>query len=163
MASIARSGSVYLCGPITGCTFEECKFGWREQVDEELAPLGIECYSPMRAKVAEDFSDEAQESMSPMGSGLNVLSTPRGLTERDRFDTLRSDLIFCNLLGTEKISAGSMIEFGWADALRIPIILVMEDEGNVHDHAMVRAMASWIVPTLEEGIMVARAVLTPGI
>ena len=117
----------------------------------------------MRAKMPEDYTEAAQGSMHPLGSGLNVLSTPRGITERDRFDTLRSDLIFCNLLGTNKISAGSMIEFGWADALRIPIILCMEEEGNVHDHAMVRAMASWIVPTLEEGIMVARAVLTPGI
>ncbi len=100
--------------------------------------------------------------MSPMGASANCLSTPRGLTERDRFDTMRSDLVFCNLLGAEKISAGSMIEFGWADAKRIPILVCMEPEGNPHDHGMVHSVASWIVPTLEEGMEVTRDLLTPG-
>ena len=38
--------SVYLAGPITGLTYEEC-VGWRERAKEELAKAGITAYSPM--------------------------------------------------------------------------------------------------------------------
>jgi hypothetical protein len=54
-----------------------------------------------------------------------------------------------------------MIEIGWADAHRIPIILVMEKEGNIHDHPMVRECVSFRVETLDEAMAVAEAVLMP--
>jgi nucleoside 2-deoxyribosyltransferase len=97
--------------------------------------------------------------MSPMG-GEGALSSPKGITARDRFDTMRSDLIFCNLMGMDKISVGSMIEFGWADAMRIPILLVAE-EGNIHEHAMVNDMISFRAYSLKEGLDIARHVLIP--
>ncbi len=40
---------VYLAGPISGFTFEEC-VAWRDQVKKELAKAGIEGISPLRAK-----------------------------------------------------------------------------------------------------------------
>ena len=153
------SPSVYLCGQITGATFDESKFGWRREVTHNLKRYGITCWSPMRWKYKEQFSKDAQQSMSPMG-GEDVMSTPKGITARDRFDTMRSDLIFCNLMGMEKISVGSMIEFGWADAMRIPILLVAE-EGNIHEHAMVNEMISFRAYNLAEGMKIARKVLTP--
>lgn len=151
---------VYLCGPITGATLQECKFGWRQHVFDQLLLAGINSWSPMRHKIV--FSEEDQKSMSPMGSDLSVLTTPRGLTERDRYDTIRSDLVFCNLLGAKRVSIGSMIELGWADSNRIPVVLCMEPD-NLHNHAMVRETVSWIVPTLEEAIEITKAVLTPSI
>ena len=154
--------SVYLCGPITGCTFHEAKYGWREEVFDALDEVGIMGLSPLRHLTAEQISAADNKSMNPNGAEVGVLSTPRGLTERDRFDTLRSDLVFCNLLGAERASIGSMIEFGWADAHRIPILCVME-EGNIHHHGMVTAIASWIVPTLEEGIAVTKDLLIPSL
>jgi nucleoside 2-deoxyribosyltransferase len=154
--------SVYLCGPITGLTFNEAKYGWRAQVHAALTPFGIECLSPMRSKEGDHFTDAQQKSLSPMGSNIDVMSTPRGLTSRDRFDTLRCGLLFCNVVGATKISAGSMIELGWADGKHTPILLVME-KGNIHEHAMVVDLASWIVPTTEEGIEVAKAVFKSGL
>lgn len=155
------SPTIYLCGPITGCSFEEAKYGWREEVFSALMPE-ITCLSPLRHLHTDQLDTGDLKKMSPQGAKVGCLSTPRGLTERDRFDTLRSDLVFCNLLGATKISAGSMIELGWADAMRIPVLLIMEP-GNVHDHAMVTALSSWIVPTLEEGIEVTRDLLIPGL
>lgn len=160
--SMRNHGRIYLCGPITGCTFLEAKVGWRKDVYDALTPKGIECLSPLRHLREDQIDLGDHQSMNPNGAAVGVLSTPRGLTERDRFDTMRSDLVFCNLLGAERASIGSMIEFGWADAMRIPILVCM-DENNIHNHGMVTALASWIVPTLEEGMSVTEDLLIPNI
>lgn len=154
------NNSVYLCGPITGCTFIEAKYGWRKEVYNKLSGIGIACYSPLRHLHEDNMNDDDAKSMNPDGASVCALSTPRGLTERDRFDTMRSSLIFCNLLGATRPSIGSMIELGWADANRIPVIICMEKD-NIHHHGMVTSIASWIVPTLEEGIQVVRDLLVP--
>lgn len=156
------SKTIYLCGPITGCTFSEAKYGWREEVYDALTPKGIECLSPLRHLREDQINTADQKSMNPNGASIGALSTPRGLTERDRFDTLRSDLLFCNLLGAQRPSIGSMIEFGWADANRIPILCCMEKD-NIHHHGMVTAIASWIVPTLEEAIEITQDLLETSI
>ena len=156
------TGTIYLCGPITGCTFMEAKHGWREQVYNYLTPKGITCLSPLRHLREDQIDTGDHKSMNPNGAAVGCLSTPRGLTERDRFDTVRSDLVFCNLLGATRASIGSMIEFGWADAHRIPVLTVMEKD-NVHNHGMVTAISSWTVTTLEEAMEVTQDLLVPSI
>lgn len=152
---------LYLCGAITGLSYEEARYGWRKQVVEALAGSEIVPVSPMRWKThLENVAD--RDSLSPLGDPESVLSCSRGLTTRDRFDVKRSHLLFANLLGMDRVSIGSMIEFGWADAWRIPILAIME-HGNRHEHAMVHELIGWRCHTLEEGITVARAVLTEGI
>ncbi len=151
--------SLYLCGPITGCNFGEAKFGWRGAVHEALTPLGIDCLSPMRSKEPEHYDTDNGDIMPAHGSDLHVLSTAKGLTECDRFDTFRSDILFCNVVGAKRISVGSMIELGWADAKDIPIILCME-AGNVHEHGMVEHLASWHVLSVKEGIQLVQDLFT---
>jgi len=43
--------------------------------------------------------------------------------------------------------------------MRIPIITIMEDKGNVHDHNFVREVSGFRLNNLEEGILVARNLL----
>ena len=150
--------SMYLCGPITGLSSEEARHGWRAEVARELMGV-VECLSPMR------HYDHLQAvvELSQFGNPQNVLTSPRGLTTRDRFDTMRSDLLFCNLLYAKRVSVGSMLELGWADAARIPILVVMEESGNLHDHAMVNELTGFRCSTLAEGVEVAKAILTPGV
>lgn len=155
---VKTAPAIYLCGPITGQSFKEAAEGWRKDVAFQLEP-DITCLNPLRHLRVDQVSKDDRAEMSPMGAQAGVLSTPRGLTERDRFDTMRSDMIFCNFLGATKISAGSMIEFGWADIGRVPLLLCMEEEGNPNDHAMVRAIASWIVHDIDEAIQVTKDLL----
>ncbi len=145
---------VYLAGPITGLTFGGCT-DWREYAKKELEKFGILGISPMRAKenlqaygvlIGDEYFDE-------------VLSCGRGIITRDRWDTTGCDLMLVNLLGAEKVSIGTMIEFGWADAARNPVITVIEREGNIHDHAMMREITGFRVETLDEGLSVAKAIL----
>ena len=58
-----------------------------------------------------------------------------------------------------EISIGTMIEYGWADAFRKPIITVMENEGNVHDHNFVKELSGFVVEELDEGIFIAKSIL----
>ncbi len=58
-----------------------------------------------------------------------------------------------------KISIGTVIELGWADAYRKPVILVMDKEDNPHDHPMVREIAGYYVNTLTAGLELAIALL----
>lgn len=150
--------TVYLCGPIAGCTYEEARFGWRSQVAMYLKNADIDSLSPMR------FTHSLEnEGVLGQHGYVGTMHSPKAITARDRFDTQRCDLMFCNVLGASKASIGSAIEFGWADSKRIPIVLCMEPEGNPHDHAMIREMASFIVPSIEEGIEVVLGVLCPGV
>lgn len=153
---------VYLSGPITGCSYEECKYGWRKFVYDELANIGVVGISPMRAKFAEHFRSDSLYNMDPNGCEDHVLSTPKGLVSRDRWDTLRSDVLFVNFIGSERMSAGTMCEIGWADGARIPIVVAME-KGNIHDHAFVNEIANFVVPTLEEAVQVVYDLFEEGI
>lgn len=145
---------VYLAGPITGLDYKGAT-DWRDFVRDELVKYGIESLSPMRSK-----EYLLQEKIIASGyDNLNVLSKAKGIVTRDRNDVMTSDLILFNLLEAKKVSIGTVIEYGWADAFRKPIVTVIEKEGNIHEHAMLNEMTGFRVETLEAGILVARALL----
>ncbi len=145
---------LYLAGPITGISYG-ASTDWRQYVMQNL-PSHIIGVSPMRAKhylshenkIADHYPDHA-------------LSSQEAITSRDRFDVTRSAAILVNLLGAEKVSIGSVMEIAWADLMRHPIILVMEKSGNIHDHAMIRAVVGHRVYSLDEAIIIASAILSP--
>lgn len=136
---------VYLAGPIAGLSYQEAT-GWRNRVANQLIEFGIESLSPLRYK-----SFLSNEKAIADHYDTHVLATTKAIYTRDRWDVARSDIIFVNFLGAEKVSIGTVMEIAWADMLNKPIIIAME-EGNVHQHAMVVESAGYIVPTIEEGI-----------
>lgn len=145
--------TVYLAGPITGLTFDNAT-DWRMQAQGFLASRGIQGVSPMRAK--EYLRDVG--ALAALGYQDKPLSSPKGIVTRDRWDCTNADVVLVNLLGAERVSIGTMMELAWADSARIPIVLIM-DEGNVHDHGMVREVAGFIVGTLAEGLDLTAAIL----
>ena len=150
-------GKVYLAGPITGLDFEGAT-GWRETATKLLHP--VEALSPMRYKA---YLKEYGKLLSSYGNSTvrHPLSTDDGITARDHFDVKRSALILMNFLGADERSIGTCIEIGWASAYRVPIVLLMEEEGNVHDHGMVKSIADFRTTSLEEGVDIVKAILLP--
>lgn len=150
---------VYLAGPISGLSYGGCT-EWREGVIRELAKEGIIGLSPMRSKnylaAIETISADGHEY-----AHMGPLSKPRGVMTRDRFDTQRADIILMNLLGAKQVSIGTMIELGWADSARVPVVCAIEDEGNVHDHMMVTEGIGFRVNTLEAAVNVVKSILRP--
>lgn len=143
----------YLAGPITGCSYEGAT-DWREGVTADLLQHGIQGISPMRGKLY-----LLQETSIGDCYDDTILSSQKAITTRDRWDCSRADVVLVNLIGASRVSLGTMMELGWADAARVPIVLVM-DEDNVHDHAMVREVAGFLVPTLSDGVHTVKAILS---
>lgn len=149
---------VYTAGPITGLSYEGCT-DWREYVADSLSTISdgrIECLSPMRSK-------SYLRGPNPIGDSYEgtILSSQKGITARDRYDCTRSDLVFVNMLGAQRVSIGTVMEIAWADMNRIPIVLVMEKENNMHDHAMIREACPFRVTSLHEGMDVTNSILCP--
>ena len=145
----------YLAGPIDGLLYSEGQ-DWRNYVSTRL-PVEIRGISPLRGKAQ-------QNSRLGKISGTNEscpLTSQAGLTTRDRNDCVRADAVIMNLLGATKVSIGTMIEVGWADLARRPLILVIEKQGNIHDHPMLKHCAGFRVESLDEAVSVCTAILMP--
>jgi len=140
---------VYLAGPITGTSYGECT-DWRQYVQEKLeADWNIDGMSPMRHKdylldrttVADSYEEK-------------IMSSQRGIFARDTWDAERCDAIFVNLLGAKTVSIGTVMEISWGWMARNPIVLIMEDEGNIHEHSMLREACPFRVNNIDEGIWI---------
>jgi len=158
---------IYLAGPITGCTYRNCT-SWRHAFEEFLAeamqnvywrPEEVRCLSPMRAK---DYLNQVGVINKDYPSfQFGPLSCSRGIISRDFFDCTRSDLLVVNLLGATITSIGTMMELAWAYQKRTPSIVIMEREGNLHEHPFVWETTSFRVTSIEEAVHTALAVLWP--
>ena len=144
--------SVYLCGPITGSSYNDVT-DWRKFVAIYLAH-DIIPISPMRGK--EFLNKEKQIGYSYKD---DPMTTSQAITIRDRFDVMNCDALFANFLGTNKISIGSMIELGWADAFRKPIIFVGEKD-NIHHHPIVDNISAFCVSNIQDGIDIVNVLLS---
>lgn len=148
---------VYLAGPITGLNFDECT-DWREDVKAAM-PSHIDTLSPLRGK--QYLKERSNRDGRIMDSYEEYpLSSSRGINTRDHWDVMRSSAVLVNMLGAAKASLGTVMEIAWAFAYRVPLVLVMEKEGNIHDHSMIRESTGFRVDTLEKGIEVIVALLS---
>lgn len=147
---------VYMAGPITGLTYDSA-VDWRDYTKSQLARYGIRGISPMRAKeFLKDLPSMPSDTSAadPHGIGL-----PRGFVTRDRLDLSRCDVVLMNLTGAERVSIGTMVEVGWADAFRKPVVLVIEPQGNIMEHGFIRQLTQYQVPDLKTGIETVAAIL----
>jgi nucleoside 2-deoxyribosyltransferase len=87
------------------------------------------------------------------------IRTNRGILRRDHHDCVTSDLIFINFLDSRSKSLGTAMEIAWAYDRHIPIIIIMEKSGNLHEHPMINEALTYRVDSLEEGIILTRSVL----
>lgn len=165
---------VYLAGPIAGLTYEEATLSWRDKVARALdghypasddpgsytsVVTAIQTYSPMRGKI---FLKGTGEKIGKQGYEQHPMSSMQGIIGRDRNDVMNADLVFMNVYGADKVSIGTTVELGWADAFRKPVVLIL-DKNGVHDHAFYKGLATYVCDDLEEGIVCAKALLLPHI
>lgn len=137
-----RRYTVYLAGPISGCTYAGC-VDWR-QVFKDSMPDCIAALSPMRGKA---FLDDGSR-IDPRAYDENVLSTQEGILCRDHFDCCRADVIIVNLQAATAPSIGTCMEIAWGHHLNTPMIFIMDEEDEVHDHPMILAARKFRVDTV---------------
>jgi nucleoside 2-deoxyribosyltransferase len=151
---------VYLAGPITGLSYQDATYGWRAEMKSLLDEYDIDAYSPMRCKefLAHSHDLKGDPKMYP-----NPLGSQKGIITRDRNDVKTCDAMVACFLGAPKVSIGTCVEFGLADAFRKPVVLVMERDGNPHDHAFIDGLAGYRVDTVEEAAYIVATILKPGV
>jgi nucleoside 2-deoxyribosyltransferase len=151
---------VYLAGPIKGLNYDEA-VEWRTYATRVLKDEGIDAFSPMRAKTyLKGLTDVGGDKLKDSYDQF-PLSTMKAILCRDRNDCQKAGVVIMYLRGAKAVSIGSVMEVAWADAARVPIVLVMEKEGNVHEHGLLTEACNVRVETLEEAIKVTVAILKP--
>lgn len=150
---------VYLAGPITGLSYEQCT-GWRNEARAHLARRGIRTTSPMRHTRVADVNKPLPATCEDY-EHLTGLAVERAVMTRDRFDATNCTLLFANLLGAKRVSLGTAMEIAWADLRRIPIVVAMEPEGNPHDHTMIREAIGFRYDNFEQALECVEHVLGP--
>jgi len=149
--------TVYLCGPITGLTYDQATEE-REELVRRFAEHKVEALSPMRGKIF--FLENRAQIIEAKGYD-NVIATDKAIINRDRNDVKSCGAMVADLRGCKRVSIGSMVEFGWADAYRIPIITVMTEgfSDDPHDHAFVHGLSTYVVHDMEEAILLTLTLL----
>jgi nucleoside 2-deoxyribosyltransferase len=131
---------VYLSGPITGLKKSNIE-GWRQRVSS-LLPPGVQIIDPARSDYNEAIAFQKHENIS---DAMERLRHGRFIVDRNKNLIRNCDVVLANFLGVKtRVSIGSVGELHWADAFGIPIVVVRDKHGNVHDHAMLNAIASEI-------------------
>lgn len=143
---------IYLAGPITGLTYKGST-DWRNEVAEVLNSEKIECLSPMRGK---DYL--ANAGVLTAGTYDGTLTQAKSINRRDYFDCTRSTVVFVNLLGTTRISVGTVMEIAWAYQKQIPTVVIMEPD-NMHHHVMLDECSTYIVSSIDEAILTTKFLL----
>lgn len=99
--------SLYLCGPINGCTDEECK-DWRAYVTEAWPGR---CIDPM----ARDYRGREAEAY-------------REIVELDKIDVAEADIILVNY---DKPSVGTSMEILYAWQLGKRVIVICREDAVI--------------------------------
>lgn len=150
--------TVYLAGPILGCTGSEAK-DWRKYVADALGKQEIRGVSPLRCEPRIGKRYSAQYSDPKFG-------TARAIGAKNMFDVRECDitlayipkppLTFHGVVGIH--SLGTVTELAWAAWERKPTILVSNDP-FILAHPILSANAGWLLETLDEAIEVCVGVL----
>lgn len=139
---------VYLVGPITGQSDDRIS-GWRDHL-RTIFPK-VDYIDPASAPFDSALPDGMRETASET---LRRLQHGRFVLDRNKMLIRSADVVLANFTGADsRPSIGSIGELFWADAFAKPIIVIREEKQNVHDHAMINALASRICFSLEEGCL----------
>lgn len=122
--------SIYLAGPISGC--EDTCMIWRREAIKKFEERGIIGLAPIDV----------------VSQGLDL---QRAAILQDRFDIQHCNAVLMNLKGAKRVSIGTMVELGWADAMGKPIVIVM-DKNNLHEHGFVLTLGQYVVDDLSDAI-----------
>lgn len=160
MARKQYRAKVYLAGPISDVTYDEC-MDWRDYAKKFFKPYGILGVSPMRGKdyfkelmlPDETFNDKFDSQLGGYEGLKEPMSTAKAIFNRDKWDVWRCDLILAHLTGAPKASIGTVMELSWAHVWnKLVVATLLPDE--VHNHGMLIQTMGIVVETLEEALQV---------
>lgn len=135
---------IYLAGPISGQSYEDVVDYYRI-ASMYFNDIGYTVFHPMTGKghLRTELKFKAEGYGDPIASNHAIL-------RRDKWMVRQADIILANLLPANgTVSIGTITEMAWANLLGKHVIVVMED-GNIHQHAFVKELADIIFSTYKE-------------
>ena len=148
VAPIAQAPTVYLGGPITGATYQEAT-GWRQDIAAALEAYGFRCLSPMRRY---KHTNEYYKNGKPIPRLKDDMPDSTEAMEGDLADIREADYVLINFLDSTYPSIGSLVELGYAAALKKKIVAALEPD-DPHDHIFVTGLS--LVTTSLDGAIAA--------
>ena len=127
---------VYLSGPIAGLTFDEAN-GWRQEVTDAFAKVGITTLNPLRRRMFFNADDEDAAN-----------SAPNEIVQRDVGDVRAADLTLIYWTG---MSLGTACELWECHREGKPVILVSSDP-RITKHPWVQVCATRVFDNLREAV-----------
>jgi len=143
---------IYLAGPISGMSKGEVMDYW-DGAKKKFTAMGYTVFNPMTGK--DQFrNDNPMEKFRSAGENntgtkYNPIITDHAITHRDMWMVKIVDIVYANLYKSKQVSIGSVTEIAWAKAFGKNVIVVME-EGNIHNHAFIKENATAVFETPEE-------------
>lgn len=141
---------IYLAGTIAGKTFDDAN-EWRKHVESFIKnnSINVDTINPLRGK---QHIQKKNELITKFEYAKYPVSSQKGIVRRDFNDVTNSDCLLVNLLTSESASIGTLMEIAWAYQLRIPVVLLMEKEGNPNDHLFVRECVTYQTESMGEAL-----------
>lgn len=150
---------VYLSGPITGLTYDQARFGWRNLFQSALVNGVV--LSPMRHEG--HLAEMRDKAIEPNTLPEGLFSHPKLIVTKDFLDIDECTIMIVNLLGAVKPSQGTLIEIGYAVAKGKTIITIMEDDDKVHNTPFIPVVSNIIVKNVDQAIAIVNSLLSEGI
>lgn len=150
---MAKLATVYLAGPITGCTDYEAN-DWRGMVAADLSAYDIIGISPLRCEPLRGERYQLNYADPKFG-------TPQAIGSKNVFDVQRCDMVLAYLPKPEegrRQSYGTLGEVAWARMLNKPVVIISDDP-DIIGHPVYVECAGWIVPRLEDAVDIIVGVL----
>jgi len=135
---------LYVARSISGYSFEQV-VSYYEMVIRDLKEW-YEIFCPMTGKgfLRNELKFKAE------GYGTSI-STNHAIFERDKWMISQTDIILTDLMDTDHVSIGCVMELAWASLLGKYTIVIMEKE-NIHNHAFILEAADIIFENYYDAI-----------
>lgn len=146
--------TVYLAGPILGCTGPEANH-WRRDVAAILKTHNITGVSPLRCEPLIGDKYEGTYDSDPR------FGTAKAIASKNLFDVKNCDITIAYLPKPPEgrtQSYGTLCEVVWAYAFGKPAIIVSDDP-KIMSHPCIAVCAAWMVPTMEQAIDICIGIL----
>ena len=150
---------VYLSGPITGLTYSEARYTWREAFAKMLEPK-VTVLSPMRHEG--HLAEMGNVGIQPDNLPTHLFSHPKMIVTKDFLDIDESTIVVMNLLGAKAVSQGTLIELGYAYGKGKTVVTIM-DEKNIHNSPFIPVMSHVIVNTMQDAAIIVNSLLSEGV
>jgi len=152
---------IYLSGAITDLTYDEARYGWRQEI-ASLFDKNIIALSPMRHEghLAELKGPITDKALIPHS---HLLSHPKMIVAKDFLDIDECTIVVINFQGKKKPGRSSFIELGYAKAKGKTIIMIANDDDPICSHPFTSTISDVIVSSVKDAAIVVNSLLSEGI